>query len=210
MNPNKIIKWLGILFVIIGIVVFVCTTLGAIFWKEPFGVLFGVFFLAIFGGIGGFFAVLGHKNLHADDKVLEKGISYTGKIFSYGEDHSVTMNGRPLLSLVVRYFDSQGTIKEAIVNTGSINESTYPIGATVTIRISNGVSALVPGSVTATRIQGEENLLNPDFDPKGIYSSIGISCPGCGAGIVVPIGMSQLCPYCNRKVRVDEYGNVVE
>ena len=72
MNPNNIMKWLGILFVIIGIVVFVIAVAMRSVFDLQGSVLFGVFFLAIFGGVGGFFAKIGITNLRSDDKVLEE------------------------------------------------------------------------------------------------------------------------------------------
>ena len=72
-------KWLGILFVVIGIVVFVIAVAVRLMFYIHGSILFGIFFLAIFGGIGGFFAKLGSSNLHSDDKVLEDGETYLGK-----------------------------------------------------------------------------------------------------------------------------------
>lgn len=201
-------KWLGILFVVIGIVVFVIAVAVRLMFYIHGSILFGIFFLAIFGGIGGFFAKLGSSNLHSDDKVLEDGETYLGKIFRYDADHSVTMNGQPLLVLIIRYFDHDGSIKETSVKTGSIDQTAYPIGKTVTFKLWNGTAALVKGSVTDTAIAGEENLMNPDFDPNGIHSSVNITCPGCGAPVIVPLGMSQICAYCGRKISIDQNGKL--
>lgn len=209
MDPNKIMKWLGLLFVAIGIVVFVISiAVRSAFYMQG-SILFGLFFLVIFGGIGGFFARMGIKNLHSDDKVLEEGETCLGKIFRYEADHSLTMNGRPLLVLVIRYFDHNGVIRETEVKTGSIDETAYPIGATVAFKLWNGTAALVKGSVSDTALAGEENLMNPDFDPKGIHSSVSIICPGCGAPVVVPLGMSQFCTYCGRKLSLDQNGKLI-
>lgn len=209
MDPNKIMKWLGLLFVAIGIVVFVISiAVRSVFFAHG-SILFGLFFLVIFGGIGGFFAKMGISNLHRDDKVLEEGETFSGKIFRYGADHSVTMNGQPLLVLVLRYFDHDGVIREAEVKTGTIDETAYPIGATVTFKLHNGTAALVKGSVTNAVLSGEESLMNPDFDPKGIHSSVNVICPGCGAPVNVPLGMSQFCPYCGRKLSLDQDGNLI-
>jgi hypothetical protein len=210
MNPNNIMKWLGILFVIIGIVVFVIAVAMRSVFDLQGSVLFGVFFLAIFGGVGGFFAKIGITNLRSDDKVLEEGETYLGKIFRYEADHSVTMNGKPLLVLVIRYYDHDGVIRETSAKTGSIDETAYPIGATITFKMWNGTAALVKGSVNDTLIAGEENLMNPDFDPKGIHSSVSVNCPGCGAPTNVPIGMSKFCMYCGRKLSVDQDGKLIE
>ena len=97
---------------------------------------------------------------------------------------------------------------QAVVRTGQTDTVELPRGATVTISIHNGEAALVPGSVSDVRLPDEENLMNPDFDPENTHSSIGISCPSCGATLTVPVGMSAICPYCGRKVRIDGNGDV--
>ena len=113
------------------------------------------------------------------------------------------------LPLVVRYL-MNGQIREARVNTGEVNAARYPRGATVSIKVLDGRAVLVPGSVSDVRIEQEDDLLNPDFDPSGLMSSIGISCPNCGANIAVPYGMSRFCPYCNSKITVDARGQLVK
>lgn len=206
-NPNKIMFYLGMLFVFIGALMGIGSIVGAVLTGGVEALLFGVPFLAIFGGIGGFFAKIGHDNMHASDDVLEDGAAYLGKIFSYEPDYRVTMNGQPCVNLVVRYFVN-GQIREARVNTGEADATRYPRGATVAIRILDGVAALVPGSVSNTVIEQEDDLMNPDFDPSGMMSSIGVSCPNCGANITVPLGMSRICPYCSTKVSITADGTL--
>lgn len=162
----------------------------------------------MFCGIGGFFAKIGHDNLHASDAVLSEGAAYLGKIFAYEPDYQITMNGQPCITLVVRYLMS-GQIREARVNTGDVDASRYPRGATVSIKVRDGVAALVPGSVSNMRIEQENDLMNPDFDASGTASSIGVSCPNCGANITVPLGMSRFCPYCDSKVSATADGRVI-
>ena len=68
--------------------------------------LFGVLFVAIFCGVGGFFAKIGHDGMHESDAVLQQGASYLGKIYDYEPDYRVTVNGQPCITLVVRYLMS--------------------------------------------------------------------------------------------------------
>ena len=143
--------------------------------------------------------------MHETDAVLQQGASYLGKIYDYEPDYRVTMNGQPCITLVVRYLMS-GQVREARVTTGESNVANYPRGATVSIKVHDGVAALVPGSVCDLHIEQEDDLMNPDFDPSGMMSSIGVSCPNCGANITVPLGMSRFCPYCNSKVSVSVDG----
>ena len=207
-NPSKIMFYLGMLFVVLGAVIGIGGIAVAAAARTPEMILFGVLFIAIFGGVGGFFAKIGYDGMHANDDVLQDGTSYLGKIYDYEPDYRVTMNGQPCITLVVRYLMS-GQIREARVNTGEANAARYPRGATVSIKMYNGVAALVPGSVCDLRIEQEDDLMNPDFDPSGTMSSIGVSCPNCGANIAVPLGMSRFCPYCNSKVSVTADGELV-
>lgn len=82
------------------------------------------------------------------------------------------------------------------------------IGATVSIKARGGVAALVPGSVCDMRIEREDDLMNPYFDPLGVRSSVSVSRPNCSANITVPLSMSRFCPYCDIKVSVDGIGCV--
>lgn len=206
-GPYKIMFYMGVLFVVLGVLIGGGVIAGAVALQQPEAALFGVLFVAIFGGVGGFFAKLGHDGLHATDAVLEQGAMYLGKIYGYDSDYRVTMNGRPCIVLIVRYLEL-GQIREARVTTGEVDVTNYPRGATVSIKILNGTAALVPGSVSNMRIEREDDLLNPDFDPTGVHSSVGVSCPNCGANIVVPVGMSRFCPYCNSKVSVGPDGKL--
>ena len=208
-NPGKIMFYMGMLFVVIGALVGGGGLVGSVTAGEPGALFFGVVFVAMFCGIGGFFAKIGYDQMHAADDVLEQGAAYLGKIFAYEPDYQITMNGQPCITLVVRYL-MNGQIREARVNTGEVNAARYPRGATVSIKVLDGRAVLVPGSVSDVRIEQEDDLLNPDFDPSGLMSSIGISCPNCGANIAVPYGMSRFCPYCNSKITVDARGQLVK
>lgn len=207
-NPGKLMLYMGVLFVVLGAVIGICGVVGAIVMGEPSLAVFGIVFIAMFCGIGGLFAKLGHDNVHASDTILEDGAAYLGKIFKHEPDYQILMNGQPCITLVVRYL-MMGDIHEARVNTGEVDAARYPIGATVSIKVLEGTAALVPGSICDMRIEREDDLMNPDFDPLGVHSSIGVSCPNCGANIAVPLGMSRFCPYCNTKISVSADGRLV-
>lgn len=207
MNTSKIFKWLGLLFVVLGAVIGIGLIAAGAASGEGTLIFMGVFFIAMFCGIGGFFAWIGISALRREEKIAEEGVAIMGKIFDYVPDYQMMYNGQPTLSLVVRY-KKDGIIRQAIVRTGQADTAEFPRGATVTISILDGEAALVPGSVTDTKLPDEENLMNPDIDPEKIASSIGASCPACGATLMVPVGMTAICPYCGRKVRADASGNV--
>ena len=207
-NPGKIMFFLGMLFVAIGAVSGLCCIAIAFAMGDPGAALFGLFFVVMFSGVGGLFAKIGHDSIHASDDVLAEGAAYLGKIFDYEPDYRITLNGEPCVTLVIRYF-ANGQIKEARANTGEVSVARYPRGATVVLRVLNDRAAIVPGSISNTVIEHEDDLMNPDFDPSGMASSIGVACPNCGANIVVPFGMSRICPYCDTKVSVSSDGRVL-
>ncbi len=208
-SPIKIMYYLGVLFVVIGAAIGVGGIAIAFLTGEFELGVFAGFFLVMFCGVGGFFAKIGHETLHSADEVLKEGAAYLGKIFAYEPDNQITMNGQPCITLVIRYL-KLGEISEARVNTGSVDAASYPIGATVSIKVHEGVAALIPGSVCDTHIERENDLMNPDFDPLGVQSSIGVSCPNCGANITVPFDMSRFCPYCDTKVSVTSTGQMIK
>ena len=179
MDLNRFLKYFGLLFVMIGVVIGGFMTVSSILTGSLSMIFMGLSFLVIFGGIGGFFAWYGISAIKRDEKIAEEGVAIMGKIFDYVPDYQMTLNGQPSLSIVVRY-KKDGLIRESIVRTGYTDTAAIPRG----------------------------NLLNPDIDPEKIESSIGASCPACGATLIVPIGMSAICPYCGRKVVVGKDGSI--
>ena len=207
MDLNKFLKNFGMLFVVIGMVAGILFIGGALMTRNFPLIFMGVMFPLIFCGVGGFFAWIGASALKREEKIAEEGVAVMGKIFDYVPDYQMTMNGQPTLSLVVRY-KKDGLIKQAVVRTGYTDTAAIPRGSTVTISLLNGEAALVPGSISDVKLPDEENLLNPDIDPEKIRTSIGASCPACGATLIVPVGMSAICPYCGRKVVAGTDGSI--
>ena len=207
MDVNKFLQSFGLLFVFLGAVIGVGLAVCGVVAGMGSLIFMGASFLALFCGIGGFFAWTGINNMNRERRINEQGVAVMGKIFDYVPDYQMNFNNQPTLSVIVRYKED-GIIKQAVVRTGQTDTAELPRGATVTISIHNGEAALVPGSVSDVRLPDEENLMNPDFDPENVHSSIGVSCPSCVAMLTVPVGMSALCPYCGRKVRFDASGDV--
>ena len=207
MDTNKILKVLGLFFVVLGAVIGIGLILSGFAAKSIPLAFMGIVFVMMFCGIGGFFAWIGISMLNRDKKITEEGVAVMGKIFDYVPDYQMTLNGQPTLSLVVRY-KRDGVIRQATVRTGRSDTAEFPQGATVTRSLLNGEAALVPGTVTDLKLPDEENLMNRDIDPEKIESSVGVSCPACGAALMVPVGMTAICPYCGRKVKADKSGIV--
>ena len=152
MKASTILKAIGLLFVFIGAVT------GAVllasrpsFGPAGSGIAFALFFMAMFCGIGGFFAFIGFRMDGADRKILKNGDVYLGKIQDHRPDYRVTINEAPAISLVVRYF-RRGEICEAVVNTGEADPARYPVGSTVSVSIYQNRAALVPGSVNDSKV----------------------------------------------------------
>lgn len=207
MNGNKFVRNFGLFFVFLGIAITFILIAAGLQTGRKMLIFMALFLALLFCGIGGFLASLGIRALKRIEVINDEGTVYTGKIFRLVPDHQMTINGASTLSLIVRYKDG-GIIKEVAVRTSEADEALFPVGGTVSISILNGEAALVPGTVTDQKLPDEENLMNPDLDPKGMKSSAGVSCPGCGANLMVPYGMAAVCPYCGRKVRVDADGNI--
>lgn len=207
MNGNKFVRNFGLFFVFLGIIITFILIAAGLQTGRKMLIFMALFLALLFCGIGGFLASLGIRELKRIDVINKEGMVYMGKIFKLVPDHQMMINGASTLSLIVRYKDS-GIIKEATVRTGEADEALFPVGSTVSINILDSEASLVPNSVTDQKLPDEENLMNPDLDPKGTKSSAGVSCPGCGANLMVPYGMAAICPYCGRKVRVDADGNI--
>ena len=207
MNTFRFLKYFGLLFVFLGAIIGGGLLASGIGGGGGQLIFMGLMFIALFCGIGGFFAWFGIDHLRREERIAGEGTVYMGKIFDYKEDGQVLYNGMPTLSLVVRYM-KDGVIRQAVVRTGQVDTAAFPRGSTVSVSILDGEAALIPGSVTDQKLPDEENLMNPDLDPEGVHSSLGVSCPSCGAGLMVPYGMAAVCPYCGRKVTVREDGTV--
>ena len=137
MDTNKILKVLGLFFVVLGAVIGIGLILSGFAAKSIPLAFMGIVFVMMFCGIGGFFAWIGISMLNRDKKITEEGVAVMGKIFDYVPDYQMTLNGQPTLSLVVRY-KRDGVIRQAIVRTGRSDTAEFPHGATVTISLLNG------------------------------------------------------------------------
>ncbi|MBO7667675.1 MAG: hypothetical protein J6T26_04355 [Firmicutes bacterium] len=206
MNTYRFIKYFGLAFLLLGVILAAVNLFPGVRLMGGGGVLLMVG--AIFALVGGIFFVLGSRLDGNSRRVLKEGEPHRGKIFDYDYDPSVTMNGSPLLLLIVRYFDDAGEVKEAVIPTGSPDRGRYPRGATVAFRLLEGKAAL-EGKPTDEALPGEERLLQSGFDPSGTAPRLGVHCPNCSAPVNVPLGMAEVCPYCGTVLRLDEQGRLL-
>ena len=206
MNTYRFIKYFGLGFLLLGCLLAAVNLLPQARLMGAGGVLLMVG--AIFALVGGVFFILGSRLDGNSKKILKEGAPRRGKIFDYDYDRSVTMNGSPLLLLVVRYFDDAGEVREITVPTGSPNPSSYPKGATVDFCTLEGRAALA-GKPTQEPIPGQERLLQSGCDPSGAAPRLGVHCPNCGAPVNVPLGMGEVCPYCGAVLRLDDQGRLL-
>lgn len=124
-SSGKFMYVFGLVFVVVGVIAALMFFGIAHAAGEMLLGLGGLFILAIFGGVGGFIAYLGHKKMHENDAILSNGVEYQGKIYDYEPDYEILVNGQPCITLVVRYMDL-GQVKEARVRTDASNATPYP------------------------------------------------------------------------------------
>lgn len=206
MNTYRFIKFFGLGFLLLGCILSAVNLSSRVHLMDAGGVLLLVG--AIFALVGGIFFILGSRLDGRSRRILKEGAPHRGKIFDYDYDRSVTMNGSPLLLLIVRYFDEEGHVREAVIPTGSPNRSAYPKGASVDFCTLEGRAALA-GKPTDEPLPGEERLLQSGVDLSGAAPRVGVHCPNCGAPVNVPLGMGEVCPYCGTVLRLDDQGRLL-
>ena len=205
MNAYKFIKYFGLSFLLLGLIL----ALAGLAFSTPDGADWVLPMVgAIFALVGGIFFFIGIALTRGGRRILREGEPFQGKIFDYDYDHSVTMNGAPLLVLVVRYFDADGRIREALVPTGTAGRARFPLGATVSFRLLDGKAAL-EGKPGSDPLPDEYRLLQGGIDVGGTAPTVGVHCPNCNAVVNVPMGLGAPCPYCGTMIRVDEKGQVL-
>lgn len=155
----------------------------------------------VFGAIGAGFLIALLKTLRKRKRVDKNGKSYTGKIYGYVEDKSFTMNGDYLVNTQVRYFDEEGTEREALIQTRFVKGTgDYPIGATIDIKQLGNEYSWDKNSVRYETIDREDELMdNKPLDPK-LINMVAVECKKCGAGFTAAKGYVCTCPYCGNPI----------
>ena len=208
MSTMKIFKWIGTLFMGIGIVVTSGMILGGIFSKEYSILLFALIWGSIFTGIGALFRYIGSVQENRANRILENGTSYTGLIYRYDKDPSIIINGSYPISVVVRYMADE-KVQEAIIPTMETSGQNYPLGHACTIKLYDGKAAIVPGSIELKQLPDQDLLTESSILEIQSNPRVRITCPYCGAAVNVPLGGSAKCEYCDSLIRIDEKGNVL-
>lgn len=198
-DTDKFLKLFGTVFFSVGVLMLIIS-LGIVRTTGDFIACGGTLILSIvFGGVGGGLLIAQIKKRKERQKILSEGTRYTGKIHSYVEDKSCTMNGDYPINLNVHYFDHRGTEREAIIPTGFTKGSgEYPIGATIDIIALGTNYTWDKDSVRFERIFGEEELM--DDKPLQHASMVGVSCKSCGASFSAAKGYVNKCPYCGGSI----------
>lgn len=160
---------------------------------------FGVFSLIplLFVIIGICFIAAFFMNKKKKSDIINKGSRYTGKIYGYIQDTTVTVNGAYPINIKVRYFDENHNVKEGIIPTGFPKGSNqYAIGMTIDIFEYRGKYGWDKASVRDERIFDEEILMDvKPIEPEKI-KLIAMNCPNCGSSFQATKGYSNKCPYC--------------
>lgn len=156
-------------------------------------VLMGLVFAATGGGI----LVAQIKKSKERKKIAAEGTRFIGKIHSYIEDKSCTMNGDYLVNIKVHYYDKAGIEREAIIPTGFTKGSgDYPIGATIDIIALGTRYSWDKDSVRYERIFGEDDLMDDKPINAGNLDMTAVTCSKCGASFTATKGYVSKCPYC--------------
>lgn len=141
------------------------------------------------------------RSIFQNRKIIKNGTRRLAKIYDYVEDTSATVNGAYPVNTVVRYFDSYGKEREAILETSFLRGSNeYPIGMTIDIYEYGQKTGYDKNSVRSETIPGEEKLM----DNLPLYNAatevIAVECRSCGASFCATKGYVSKCPYCGRMI----------
>lgn len=202
---------------------------GLIFFGAGFGVFLLCFFKpqgtveenagigmvvgALFALIGIGIIVTGVRKMIKVIKAKKEGELYSAKIVAHEPDYSIRVNGRPAISLVVRFKDSQKRLRQEVIKTGSTKWKQFQVGATVEIAEYDSEVYVISKKAEMVDIPGQDELMDPNAEIvsiTGFASSVlpsagmggysGSKAAAPGAAPAVPIGMagtmSVACPGC--------------
>ena len=180
----KILFFMGLIFVFVGIVVFVPFVLNI----QVFGIMVAIPVFFVILGIC--FIVPFAKQKNADKKIMRLGKKRIAKISDYVEDTSATVNDEYLINTVVHYPDDRGKTCDAILETGFMRGSNkYPLGMSVDIYEYKGRVVWDKKSVRIEEIPGEPE------------SEVVVSeCKNCGSSVCQIKGFTNRCPYCHKSM----------
>ena len=178
----KILFFMGLIFVFVGIIVFVPFVLNI----QVFGIMVAIPVFFVILGIC--FIVPFMKQKRADKKIMRLGKKRIAKISDYVEDTSATVNGEYLINTVVHYFDDRGKVCDAILETGFMRGSNkYPLGMSVDIYEYDG------------KVVWDKKSVRIEELPGGSQPEIVVSeCMSCGSSFCSTKGFISKCPYCKK------------
>lgn len=117
-----------------GLCSFITVLFASILIGKPLLILFGLFFLLVFGGIGFTVFWFGFRVYLKKKKIISQGVSLQARIIDYEDNTSSYLNGMPLLDLIV-LFEMSGIKKIARLGTSTSNISKYPINSQVEVSV---------------------------------------------------------------------------
>ncbi|MDO4615670.1 MAG: hypothetical protein Q4B15_08575 [Lachnospiraceae bacterium] len=177
--------------------------------------IFGLFFLALFLGIGIafwgafvllpiFFIVIGLglmsiKIVHDFRlrNIRKKGKKYPAKVYGYAENKSFVVNDSYPINVKVHFFDDRHVEREVVLPTSITDTSKlFPVGMTIDIFEYNGKYSYDEASLRHERIDFEEELMDDTPIAPEDKHLISIKCKQCGASYQAAQGYSSRCPYC--------------
>ena len=130
--------------------------------------------------------------------IIKKGTKHAAKIYGYVKNTSYTVNDHFTNDTKVRFFDSHGIIKEAVIPTGFADGAeTYPIGMTMDIYEYKGKFNFDAASVRNERLYREEELMDDKPVDPAKLRMVAVKCNNCGASFKAADGYAAKCPYCD-------------
>lgn len=151
-----------------------------------------------------FFVVLGLSfiagvaiSLHKRKVIMQKGIKYPAKIYSYVRNTAYTVNDSHPYNARVHYFDKNQVERETIIPTGfRAGSAMYPVGMTIDIYEYRGKYAYDPDSVRSEVLPREEELMDDKPIDALKVRLVAVTCKTCGASYQDAAGYTGKCPYC--------------
>jgi len=202
----------GLAFGGVGFVVFLICLIkpeGTVVENAGIGMLVGGIFALIGVGV----IVSGIKKLLKFTKAKKEGEHYSAKIVAHEPDYSIRVNGRPAISLIVRFKDSQKRLRQEVIKTGSTQWRGFQVGGTVEIAEYDSEVYVISKKAEMVTIPEQDEIMDPYAQvtsltgytstaiPAGNPGGFGVGAEAVpGAAPAAPIGMagamSVACPGC--------------
>ena len=191
---QKVLFILGVTYAAIGVVVTaillgIPVLTGDFVYLAAIPLFFVVLGLSFLTGVG--------ASMHKRKVIMQKGIKYPAKIYSYVQNTAYTVNDHFPYNAKVHYFDRNHIERETIIPTAfKSGAAMYPIGMTIDIYEYRGKYAYDPDSIRNEILPNEEELMDDKPIDALKVRLVAVKCKTCGASYQDAAGYTGKCPYC--------------